>query len=220
LSKYDHLMPIVERIRRILDLEADPVQISTHLSRNPTLAPLVQKRPGLRVPGVWDGFELVIKMLVDSQSTRRNSKFLIGQIVQAFGKPLKHQVEGLTHLFPTPKALADADLESLGLSSSLAQAIRKLSKRVALKEFRFDSSNSLEETISRVRRFCEMNDCMAQYVAMWAFGEPDAFPICDPHLKELTERCRPWRAYASMHLTLPERCFEFHSTHKADAVLA
>ena len=209
LSNYDCLMPIVERIRRILDLEADPVQISTHLSRNPTLAPLVQKRPGLRVPGVWDGFELVVKMLVDSHSTRGQSNFPMGQLVQAFGKPLKHQVEGLTHLFPTPEALADAGLESLGLSSSLAQLIRRLSRRVAAKELRFDSSNSLEETISRAGRFCEMDDCMAQYIAMRAFGEPDAFPVGDPHLKQLAETCRPWRAYAAMHLTWPDNHFVF-----------
>ncbi len=201
LSKYDGLMPVVERVRRMLDLEADPVQISKHLSANATLAPLVRARPGLRVPGVWDGFELVVKMLVDSQSNRRRAGSLIGEVVRVFGKPLKHQMEGLTHLFPTAKALAVADLESVGLSRSLAQRIRKLAGMVLSKEFRFDSSNSLEETIARVRRFCSMDECMAEYVAMRAFGEPDAFPIRDADVREVAETCRPWRAYAAMLLT-------------------
>jgi len=193
-------MQIVERVRRIFDLGADPVQIAKHLSRNSVLTPSVQARPGLRVPGVWDGFELVVRALAVKQPMKHAARNLMGRLVQAFGRPLRRPGEGLTHLFPTPGTLAGADLTDLGFGRSSAQAIRKVAGHVLGGRFRFDSSNSLEETISRIRTFCDVSESAAQYIAMRAFGEPDAFPASDSRHANMVEKCRPWRAYAAMYL--------------------
>jgi AraC family transcriptional regulator of adaptative response / DNA-3-methyladenine glycosylase II len=96
------LPQIIARVRRVFDLAADPDTIGAHLSLDPVLAPLVAARPGLRVPGAWDGFELAVRAIFGQQITVPAATRLLGKLVQAFGNPLPaamQEGEGLSHLF-------------------------------------------------------------------------------------------------------------------------
>ena len=109
------LPAIIARVRRVFDLAADPVPITAHLAKDPALAPLVLARPGLRVPGAWDGFELAIRAVLGQQITVVAAATLAGRLVASYGDRLAEPDGTLTHVFPTPTVLAEAELTSLGL---------------------------------------------------------------------------------------------------------
>jgi AraC family transcriptional regulator, regulatory protein of adaptative response / DNA-3-methyladenine glycosylase II len=216
LSSYERLMQVIERVRRIFDLGADPLQIASHLSRDPRLKALLDALPGLRVPGVWDGFELAVRTVLGQQLTARDSTILVGRLVRTFGQPVESSVVGLTHLFPRPQLLAHADLSRAGLRGACATALRALARAVCNGELTFEASKSLEHTLERLCAIRGIGAPKAHLIAMRAFGEPDAFPCRDlglrravgnrrfpvspPDLLRVAEGWRPWRAYAAMHL--------------------
>ncbi len=216
LARPERLLQVVERARRLFDLDADPVPIADHLAGSPELAPLVARRPGLRVPGAWDAFELAVRAVLGQQVTVRGATTLAGRLVRAFGTPLDRAEDGLTHLFPRPEALADADLAALGLPRARAATIRALAGAVASGEVVLDASRGLEDAVARLAAVPGIGAWTAHYIAMRALGEPDAFPAADLGLRralgngagrlaparvaELAEAWRPWRAYAAMHL--------------------
>jgi len=216
LPGYQDLMKVVERVRRIFDLGADPLRIADDLTRDERLKPLLDRRPGLRVPGVWDGFELAVHAVLGQHLTGGDSTALTGQLVRTFGKPFQTSVPGLTHLFPTPEDLIDADLSKVGIHRACAATLHALARAVFSKELTFAASMTLEEAISRICRIRGIEENTAHYIAMRALGEPDAFPFADPGLRRrlgkggnpistpevlrIAERWRPWRAYAAMHL--------------------
>ena len=216
LARPERLLQVVERARRLFDLDADPVPIADHLAGSPELAPLVARRPGLRVPGAWDAFELAVRAVLGQQVTVRGATTLAGRLVRAFGTPLDRAEDGLTHLFPRPEALADADLAALGLPRARAATIRALAGAVASGEVVLDASRGLEDAVARLAAVPGIGAWTAHYIAMRALGEPDAFPAADLGLQralgnsagrlaparvaELAEAWRPWRAYAAMHL--------------------
>src|SRR5207245_2150570 len=152
LPSHQGLMQQVERARRIFDLDADPLTIASSLGEDRTLAPLVAARPGLRVPGAWDGFELAVRAVVGQQVSVRAATTLTGRLVQKFGVPVAgYEDRGLTHLFPSPPALADGDLTRLGLTSKRAATIHELARAAASGELRFDAASGLEEIVERLR---------------------------------------------------------------------
>jgi AraC family transcriptional regulator of adaptative response / DNA-3-methyladenine glycosylase II len=112
------LPAIIARVRRVFDLVADPLAIGAHLSRDPTLAPLVAARPGLRVPGAWDGFELAVRAILGQQITVPAAAKLADKLVLSFGERIVDPAaldHGLTHVFPTPQQLVGADLATVGM---------------------------------------------------------------------------------------------------------
>ena len=216
LARPERLLQVVERARRLFDLDADPVLIADHLAGSPELAPLVARRPGLRVPGAWDAFELAVRAVLGQQVTVRGATTLAGRLVRAAGTPLDRAEDGLTHLFPRPEALAHADLASVGVPRARAATIRALAGAVASGEVVLDASRGLEDAVARLAAVPGIGAWTAHYVAMRALGEPDAFPAADLGLRralgngagrlaparvaERAEAWRPWRAYAVMHL--------------------
>jgi 3-methyladenine DNA glycosylase/8-oxoguanine DNA glycosylase len=215
------LPAIVNRIRRIFDLGADPTIIAEHLSADPQLAPLVAKRPGLRVPGAWDGFELAIRGILGQQITVSAATRLAGKLVAAYGMPLPPSTDpdapDLRYVFPSPDRINDFNLAAtLGMPGARAAAILAMAATVAANPRLFESGNSLEESVSRLRALPGIGEWTAQYIAMRALREPDAFPAADigllralataqgrPTPAELLRRAdtwRPWRAYAALHL--------------------
>src|SRR2546425_10938165 len=138
------LPAIVARVRRMLDLTAEPRVISAHLALDPRLAPLVGARPGLRVPGAWDGFELAVRAVLGQQITVRGATTLAGRLVRAFGTAVADD-DGLTHLFPPPDALVDADVASIGLPRTRAATIRALATAVAQGVLPLDVSSGLDD---------------------------------------------------------------------------
>lgn len=202
------LIQIVDRVRRLFDLRADPSEIHARLTHDPLLSGL---HPGLRVPGAWDGFELAVRAILGQQVSVKGATTLAGRLVRAFGEPMDGG-EGLTHVFPAAETLAIADLSGIGLPAARAEAIRQLAGAVAGGELSFSGVVDPARFVERFKELPGIGDWTAQYVAMRALGEPDAFPASDLHLlrvagvaksKQLEERAecwRPWRAYAAMHL--------------------
>jgi len=202
---------IVERIRSLFDLNADWTLIARALKYDPTLAPLLDSAPGLRVPGCWNGFELATRAILGQQITVRGATTLAGRIVRAFGRPIPGPAP-LTHLFPEPEILADADLTSIGLPTARRQTIRALARAVCDGRIRFEGIVESDTFLQRLTEIPGIGKWTAQYVAMRALGEPDAFPVGDVALlsalnlakaADLEPRSiawRPWRAYATMYL--------------------
>jgi AraC family transcriptional regulator of adaptative response / DNA-3-methyladenine glycosylase II len=216
LPRYECLMQIVDRVRRIFDLGADPLQIANHLGRDARLKPLLDARPGLRVPGVWDGFELcVCAILGQSLGMTEANPTLVKRLVRKFGRPVKSPSDGLTHLFPKPQDLSEADLATVGIRGARAAALCALARAVTRKKLSFEGSRTLEETIARLSAIPGIDRPVADYIALRVFGEPDAFPASDVGLRrifghsvykassleflQITEKWRPWRAYAATH---------------------
>lgn len=217
LSDSRHLLQIVSRVRRLFDLGADPVEINSVLSSDPFLRPLVRQRPGIRVPGAWDGFELAVRAILGQQVTVKGATTLSGRLVERFGKPIEGKPKaGLERTFPTPEALAEAELEQIGMPRTRAAAIRRLAAAVAGGELSFEPSGDIGASFERLTRLPGVGDWTAQYIAMRALGEPDAFPSSDlgllkaagpngarltpAQLRQASHAWRPWRAYAAMHL--------------------
>jgi AraC family transcriptional regulator of adaptative response / DNA-3-methyladenine glycosylase II len=215
------LASIIARVRRVFDLAADPQVIGAHLSQDGLLAPLVAARPGLRVPGGWDGFELAVRAILGQQITVAAASSLAGRLVRAFGTPISEDlaatVEGLTHVFPPPERLIKADIAALGMPRSRALALSSLAGAVAADPAIFGPARGLEEAIAKLRSLSGIGEWTAQYIAMRELREPDAFPAADiglmralagpdgrrPTPVELLARAeswRPWRAYAALHL--------------------
>src|SRR5215470_5976131 len=170
--------------RRIFDLGADPLQIAEHLRRCPALADALAAAPGLRVPGAWDGFELAVRAVLGKQTSAALASTLAGRLAQAFGAPLPgYENLALTHLFPQPKALAEADLRVIGITEARANTIRALASRVARRELELNPSQGRDEAISRLRAIPGIDDWTANYIAMRALGETDAFPSDDLGLR-------------------------------------
>jgi len=205
------LFLIIERVRAMFDLAADPEVVSLQLRRDPLLGPRIASKPGIRIPGSWDGFELAVRAVLGQQVTVRGATTLAGRLVREFGERIDG-VPGLTHLFPPPEKIANADLSRVGLPRARANTLRSLARAVAEGRISFSSGVRLEEFITAFRQIPGIGDWTAQYVAMRALSEPDAFPAADLGLLRATglrnpremqaraEAWRPWRAYAAMWL--------------------
>jgi AraC family transcriptional regulator, regulatory protein of adaptative response / DNA-3-methyladenine glycosylase II len=215
--KLSALPAIIARLRRVFDLGADPLAIADHLAKDPTLAPLVKARPGLRVPGAWDGFELAIRAVLGQQITVTAAARLAGRLVAAHGSHLPAVDGALTHVFPQPQVLAAADLAALGMPRSRAAALSAVAAAAIADPHLFDASGGLEDAVKRLRAIRGVGEWTAQYIALRQLREPDAFPAADVGLiramatrvgrnassSELLDRAdawRPWRAYAAQHL--------------------
>jgi AraC family transcriptional regulator, regulatory protein of adaptative response / DNA-3-methyladenine glycosylase II len=215
------LPAIVDRIRRVFDLGADIAVIDRRLAEDPFMAPFVAARPGLRLPGAWDGFELAVRAVLGQQITVAATRRLAGKLVATYGQPLTDRgsdpVRGLTTVFPRPEVLAVADLASLGMPRSRAMSISALAGAVAADANLFARDPDLPTSIARLRALPGIGEWTAQYIAMRALREPDAFPAADIGLLRASigvdgirptpaallvraEAWRPWRAYAAQHL--------------------
>jgi AraC family transcriptional regulator of adaptative response / DNA-3-methyladenine glycosylase II len=212
------LQQISERIRRIFDLGADPDVIAADLAGAPHLRDAVRAAPGVRVPGAWDGFELAVRAILGQQVSVKGATTLSGRLVMRFGERSRRAAgdDALHSLFPTPAVLASADIAEIGLPRARADAISSLAGAVARGELDFDAPRDLDDAIAQLTSLPGIGEWTAQYIAMRALGEPDAFPATDlglrralaidgrpmgdGELRAAAEGWRPWRAYAAMLL--------------------
>jgi AraC family transcriptional regulator of adaptative response / DNA-3-methyladenine glycosylase II len=219
-----NLPAIIARVRRVFDLAADPVAIGAHLGQDPLLAPLVAARPGLRVPGAWDGFELAVRAILGQQITVSAATGLAGKLVSYYGNKIADPAaldHGLTHVFPTPEQLVGVDLAAIGMPKARRTALASLAAAVVADPFIFGPRRSLEDAVAQLRSLAGVGEWTAQYIAMRELREPDAFPAADiglmramsdgsgvrpspAELRAHAERWRPWRAYAALHLWASE----------------
>jgi AraC family transcriptional regulator, regulatory protein of adaptative response / DNA-3-methyladenine glycosylase II len=210
------LLGIVQRLRRMFDLDADPLVIAQALGGDARLRPLLDARPGLRLPSGWDGFEIAVRAVIGQQVSVAAARTLTARLAQRHGTPLEIGPEGLTHLFPTPDRLVDVDLTEIGLTRARADTIRGLSRALLEGRVDFNPERTLEDFTSRWVALPGIGPWTAHYMALRALGHPDAFPADDLVLqkavptdgvrmtaKALTARAeawRPWRAYAVIHV--------------------
>jgi AraC family transcriptional regulator of adaptative response / DNA-3-methyladenine glycosylase II len=211
------LPKIIARLRRVFDLAADTEAIATHLAQDPALAPLVRARPGLRVPGAWDGFELAVRAVLGQQITVVGAARIAARLVERYGQPMSRPVGSITHVFPLPQMLAARTLEGLGIPGSRADTLSALAAAVVADPHFLDANRDLTEAVAQLRAVKGVGDWTAQYIALRQLREPDAFPHGDVALiralaareglrrssSELLRRAdvwRPWRAYAAQHL--------------------
>jgi len=211
------LLDIVGRVRRMFDLDAEPQAIAKALSVHPRLRPLVRRRPGLRLPSGWDGFEIAVRAIIGQQVSVAAARTVASRLAQRFGQSLDASpASGLMHLFPTADALADADLASIGLTQARAQTIRTVARAVLDDIVDFRADTTLDDFVARWTALPGIGPWTAHYIAMRALGHPDAFPADDLVLQRalpgdgsrLSARAlaaqadawRPWRAYSVIHL--------------------
>jgi AraC family transcriptional regulator, regulatory protein of adaptative response / DNA-3-methyladenine glycosylase II len=205
-----------ERARRVLDLDADPVAIDAALARDPKLAPSIARLPGIRVPGTFDGFELVIRAIFGQQVSVAGARTSLGRLVTAAGTPLARPTGEITYLFPTAERVTELPPEAFGMPRARAQTIRRVAELVARNELDLSGDSSSDETLERLSELRGIGPWTLGYVAMRALHDPDAFIASDLGVRkgfeslglgttpkailERAERWRPWRAYAVMHL--------------------
>ncbi len=213
------LFPAVQKARELLDVDAPVDDIATVLRQDDELKARLDKNPGIRVPGAWDGFELSVRTILGQQVSVAGATTQTGKVAAAYGERLREdsgQDEALPSLlFPTPERLAGARLESCGIIASRASAIRSLSGAVLSGELCFDIAQDPEEFQRRIQSIRGIGEWTSAYLAMRALKDPDAFPASDLGLRramnhadlitpeELISRAeewRPWRAYAAMVL--------------------
>jgi AraC family transcriptional regulator of adaptative response / DNA-3-methyladenine glycosylase II len=216
LADLRDLTAAVERCRRLLDLDSDPQAVAEGLSADAAMAPLVAARPGLRVPGYVDGFEAAVRAILGQQVSVAGARTLAGRLVLRFGAPLGSAETGLTHLFPTPAALAEADPASMGVPLARGRAIVALSRAVESGAVVLDRSADRVEVAERLVALPGVGPWTAGYVALRALGDPDVFLATDLGVRQAmsrlglpdapkaalgyADRWRPWRSYAQMYL--------------------
>lgn len=214
------LQAVVECVRRMFDLDADPQAIAGVLSSDAQLRPLLRQRPGLRLPSAWDGFEVAVRAVVGQQVSVAAARTITARIAQRHGIALPQMAGApqLGLLFPTPELLAGADLAGIGLPASRMATVRAIAQALVDGRVDFDRGRTLEDFTTRWTALPGIGPWTAHYIAMRALGHPDAFPAGDlvlqkqlaggdagalrPRTAELAQRAeawRPWRAYAVIH---------------------
>ncbi|MBX7195444.1 MAG: helix-turn-helix domain-containing protein [Sandaracinaceae bacterium] len=209
---------IVSRVRRMFDLDADVRVIGRVLRRDPVLRSRVRARPGLRVPGAWDPFESTVRAILGQQVSIARARVLASELVARWGPRATTSTRGLTHLFPTPAALArELEDQRLGMPGSRTRALASLAGAVSKDPSLLAATTSIDDARTRLRALSGVGSWTEEYVALRALRDPDAFPASDvallrafedergarPSPDALTTRAeawRPFRAYAAQHL--------------------
>ena len=219
---------IATRVRHVFDVGADVNTITSHLAKDHTLAPLIASRPGLRSPGCWGGFELAVRAVLGQQITVEAARQLGSRLVLLCGNPIHHSADPrLARAFPSPHRVASADLSRIGMPQSRRATLRALALAAVSNPRLFEPLHSIEDNIAQLRAIRGIGPWTAQYIALRALRDPDAFPVMDtgilrgassfdgvvptaPQLIQRAEAWRPWRAYAAQYLWTADR----HTIHK------
>ena len=211
---------VMQRVRQGLDLDADPALIDPVLALLP-----VPLRPGTRLPGVMDGFEAAVRVILGQQVTVKAARTLVQRLVDRLGERIDTPFPALTHVFPHAEAVAGADPEvigKLGIVRQRVRALQALAAAVADGTLPLHRGAPLETTLDALRALPGVGEWTAQVIAMRALAWPDAWPASDiglmnalhgalpelgrersrdaRHITTLAEPWRPWRAYAVMRL--------------------
>lgn len=208
----DHLAPVIQRARRLMDLDADPEVIDGQLSRSIPLRPLVAKLSGIRLPGAFDTFETAVLSVLQNRSSHAGAT-MAGRMSRSLGEPLTRPVGSLTHIFPTPERVASVDLTEAGLSPPLASTLGELASEVHRGSLALDGSMDPVDAVLRLGRIRGIGPRTVAAIANSVLRDPDHFvPPGTGYLKRLlaengvtgasglVDEWRPWRGYASMHL--------------------
>ncbi|HYI45608.1 MAG TPA: AlkA N-terminal domain-containing protein [Actinomycetota bacterium] len=215
LADLRDLGPAVQRCRRLLDLDADPLAVSRSLSRDAVLRAHGRWIPGLRIPGTVDGAEIAFRAVLGQQVSVAAARTLAGRLVALAGTPLDQSEGNLTHSFPSPEAVAEADLSELGLPLKRRETLRAVASAIAEGRVNVDAGADRVELQRTMQEIPGVGPWTAAYVSM-RLGDPDVFLATDLGVRKalekaavdsapkaaqtLAHRWRPWRSYALLHL--------------------
>ena len=226
---------MLERVKRIFDLDADPIEINQAISRDRRMRKIIAENPGQRVPGCWDPFEIAVRAIVGQQVSVKGATTVMGRIAAMYGIKNRDNVdvkdvdlqganraadeldkEVLCLGFPSPERLSELDTKTLSMPTRRAQAIKDMSRAVVNGDVSFDTSVSLDELKLSLLNIKGIGPWTAEYIAMRAVNDPNAFLHSDlvllkvaltefsinkpDQLLDLSKAWQPWRAYAGMHL--------------------
>lgn len=213
LTDLRDLAPAVQRCRRLLDLDADPAAIDEALSTDPLLARLVEEAPGMRLPGQVDGFEMVMRAIVGQQVSVAGARTILGRVARSRGTEIDLELahrHGLTHAFATAESVAEAAPEEFAMPRGRSAAILAVAHAVASGDLDLHPGADREAAREQLLAIRGIGPWTADYVRMRALGDPDVLLDTDLVLRRVlaregldrtrTERWRPWRSYASLHL--------------------
>jgi len=193
----DALLPVcavvLERVKRLFDLHADPTAIDK------ALGSLAAKRPGLRLPGSFDGFEMAVRAILGQQISVAGARTLAGRLALRFGAPLRTSLPSLTHLFPSSQRIATTtvnEIAKLGIIGQRAKTLIALAKAVARGELLLEPGRRIETTLGQLRKIPGIGEWTAQYIAMRALSWPDAFPHTDLGIRKALAENNPARILA------------------------
>lgn len=211
------VMDAVERVRRMFDLDANPLAIHRTLKQDPLLGQHIRRMPGLRLPGAWDPFEAAVRAIVGQQISVKGAVTQLGRLTRLANAGQNVYANSLLALFfPNAAELARTDLASFGMPGKRKQTLLRLAQMVQLGEVTLSVDKDLTGFIDKLTAIPGIGDWTAHYVAMRALSEPDAFPASDlgiikalqtgerrPTVRQVLARAeawRPWRSYGAIYL--------------------
>lgn len=212
LTDLAQLPTAIARVRRLLDLDADPVAIDEFLAADAVFAPLVAAHPGRRIPRGVDGDEVAIRIVLGQQVSTAAARTHGARLVAAAGTAVDTGLPGLTHLFPSAEALAEVGDEALAFPQSRRDTLRRVARALATGEVDLGVGTDRDEARAHLLALKGVGPWSVEMIGMRALGDPDAFPTTDlgliraaqllgvDDLAERAETWRPWRSYATQHL--------------------
>lgn len=210
LSNWRDLAPAVGRMRRLLDLDADPVAIDEQLGADPALASLVAATPGLRSAGSVDPYETLVRAIVGQQVSVAGARTVTGRVAEAIAEPLTIEHPGLTHVFPSMARIAAADRSAFPMPTARATTLRRVADAVMAGELVLDAGVDRHAVIEQLVALKGIGPWTARYVVMRGLGDPDVLLDTDLGVRhaltaldlgpDAANRWRPWRTYAMHHL--------------------
>jgi AraC family transcriptional regulator of adaptative response / DNA-3-methyladenine glycosylase II len=216
LTDLRDLSTAISRCRQLLDLDADPLAVDDLLRGDPVLAPLVDKSPGRRVPRTVDGAEFAVRAVLGQQVSTAAARTHAARLVTAHGEPVTDPSGGLTHLFPSPAALAALDPAKLAFPRARRTTITTLVTALAAGEIDLGAGTDWTAARAQLAALPGFGPWTIEIIAMRALGDPDAFIPTDLGVRlaaraaglpgtpaALTRHAaawRPWRAYAVQYL--------------------
>jgi len=216
LEDYRYLNQVIMRVRRMFDLDADMQVIHHHLGQYSPFKEVIKQYPGLRLPGCWDKFEFSIRAILGQQISVKAATTLANRISLKYGKKSLPNPFGLTHIFPNKNELANVNYHNIGLTKSRVSTLNNWLEFYLKHSALLSCYNNIEALEKQLIAIKGIGPWTVNYLAMRGLSDPDAFPSADlgiikalttsdkkPSNKDilaLSEKWRPWRAYAAIYL--------------------
>jgi AraC family transcriptional regulator of adaptative response / DNA-3-methyladenine glycosylase II len=214
LADLRDLASAVARLRRLADLDADPIAVDQRLAADPALASVVAAAPGIRLPGCVEPAEIVLRALLGQQVTVAAARTAAARLVEALGEPVDTPVAGMSRLFPTPARVAERGAEVLRGPARRTESIIHVAAALAGGSLRVHAGRDPDELRAELLDQPGIGAWTAGYVLMRVLGATDELLLTDVALRNGAAalglspdtlaahagRWRPWRSYAGMHL--------------------
>jgi AraC family transcriptional regulator of adaptative response / DNA-3-methyladenine glycosylase II len=200
---------VVGAVRRMFDLDSDPLLVANAFANDPHLRMLYRKKPGLRSPRGWDAYETAICSILGQLVSIGQANRMIAQLIEGYGKAIRHPVTGaVLRLFPDPETLAKADLEKVGTTRARKATLRELCRRLAEGRISLSSTQDPDAFREALLDIPGIGPWTAEYISLRAIADTDAFPATDLVLKRALQdhpeidpdRIKPWRGYGAAYL--------------------